>query len=97
MFAGKRAGLKISEDEALRWITLNPAWALGVESQVGSLEPGKHADLVIWDRNPFSVYAKAERVFIEGTKVYDRADTAHRHPGDFTLGLEPGAFEAGAR
>ncbi|MCA9714613.1 MAG: amidohydrolase family protein, partial [Myxococcales bacterium] len=44
MYAGRHAGFDISDDEALRWITLNPAWALGVDDRTGSLEPGKLAD-----------------------------------------------------
>jgi imidazolonepropionase-like amidohydrolase len=87
MWAGRRAGLSISEDEALRWITINPAWALGVDAMVGSLEPGKHADIVVWDASPFSVYSKAEKVWIEGDLVYDRADPTRQPHTDFTSGL----------
>ena len=47
MYAGRRAGIEISDDEALRWITRNPAWALGIESETGSIEAGKVADLVV--------------------------------------------------
>ncbi len=63
---GLRAGLKLTEDQALRWITLNPAWALGIDKETGSLETGKMADLVVWSRHPFSIYAKAEQVYIDG-------------------------------
>jgi imidazolonepropionase-like amidohydrolase len=90
MYAGRRAGIEISDDEALRWITLNSAWALGIESETGSIEPGKLADLVVWDRNPFSVYAHAEQVFIDGTLVYSRNDPAHDPRTDFDTGLRPG-------
>jgi imidazolonepropionase-like amidohydrolase len=97
MYAGRNAGLKISEDEALAWITVNPAWALGVDHLVGTLEPGKHADLVVWDRSPFSVYSKAERVWIEGSLIYDRADPEKRPRTDFTSGWREGDIEGGAK
>ncbi len=76
MFAGRRMGIDIEEAEAIRWITENPAWALGIDERVGTLTKGKHADVVIWSGNPFSVYTKAERVFINGKKAYDAS-----HPG----------------
>ncbi len=90
MWAGRRAGLEIADDEALRWITANPAWALGVHNQVGTIEPGKQADLVVWDGDPFSVYAKTAQVFIEGKLVYDRSDPNHRPQTDFELGYDNG-------
>ena len=65
-FAVSRSGLKISEHQALKWITMNPAWALGIEHQVGSIKVGKSADIAIWDRPPLSVYSKAVWVFIDG-------------------------------
>ena len=92
MYAGRRAGLEISDDEALRWITANPAWALGVEDQTGTLEPGKLADLVVWDGDPFSVYTKTRRVYIDGAVVYDRRDPALQPRTDFNLGLLPGGL-----
>ena len=59
---------------------------LGLDAKVGSLEPGKNADAVIWSGDPFSVYTHADQVFIDGALVYDRADPA-RHPrADFELG-----------
>ena len=73
MHAGSRAGLKIDRADAVRWLTINPARALGIDKVTGSLEPGKHADVVIWSTDPFSVYAKAEQVFIDGAKLYDRS------------------------
>ena len=68
---GRAAGLKVTKQDALKWITWNPAWALGIEDQVGSLEKGKRADLVIWDKDPFSVYASAQYVFVDGMLRYD--------------------------
>jgi imidazolonepropionase-like amidohydrolase len=90
MWAGRRAGIAIADDEALRWITANPAWALGIEDRVGTIEVGKQADLVVWDRDPFSVYARTAQVFIEGELVYDRTDPRHRPQTDFELGYDNG-------
>lgn len=84
LYAGRRAGLELGEDEALRWITENPAWALGVLEHTGTLEAGKMADLVLWDQHPLSIYAKAELTFVDGVPVYDRGAPG---PGsDFELG-----------
>jgi len=65
MAAGNRAGFNILPSRAIKWITSNPAKALGIADKVGSLEAGKKADVVIWDGNPFSVYSKTEKVFVE--------------------------------
>lgn len=62
-----------TEDEALAMVTLNPAWIIGVENRVGSLEPGKDADIVIWDKHPLSVYARADKVLIDGEVYFDRS------------------------
>jgi imidazolonepropionase-like amidohydrolase len=86
MFRGVRAGLDIPPERAIRWITSNPAKALGIAERTGSLEPGKMADVVIWSGTPFSVYALAEQVFIDGTLVYDRANPAAKPRSDFMLG-----------
>ena len=85
--SARRAGLEVSDDDALRWITAHPAWALGIQSQVGTLEPGKRADVVIWDAHPFSVYASAERVYIDGVLRYDASADAPPW-SDFELGWE---------
>ena len=87
--AGRRAGLDLSEEDALRWITINAARAIGVEDETGSLEPGKRADVVIWDVNPFSIYAQAQQVFIDGALTWDRTDPAYQPRTDFELG-QPG-------
>ena len=86
MYAGQRSGIPITRDQALRWITANPAWVLGLDSVVGTLEPGKMADLVVWSGDPFSVYAKAVQVYNDGWLVYDRSDPAHQPRTDFELG-----------
>ena len=83
--AGRRLGLKLDDNEALRWITANPAWALGVEEQTGTLTVGKMGDVVVWDRHPFSVYAHAEQVFIDGERVFERGK--ERQVTDFELTL----------
>ena len=88
MHAGRRAGLPVSDDQALRWITANPAWALGIAEKTGTLEPGKLADLVVWSGDPFSVYAIAEQVFIAGELVYVRGALEPRT--DFEVGYKPG-------
>jgi len=69
----------LSEDEALALITINPAKQLGIDRYVGSIEAGKQADLVIYDKDPLSMYSKVERVFIDGIQYFDReADVAAR-------------------
>ncbi len=86
MYYGRRAGLPITRDQTLRWITVNPAWVLGLDSIVGTLEPGKMADVVVWSADPFSVYARALQVYNDGWLVYDRNDPAHQPRTDFSLG-----------
>ena len=85
--AGLRAGLAISRDEALRWITRNPAWALGIDDRVGTLEEDKNADIVVWSADPFSIYARADMTFIDGAIVYDRNDAERQYQSDFELGI----------
>ncbi len=87
MAAGNRMGMALKEENAIRWITLNPAKSLGIDRQTGSLEPGKMADVVVWSGNPFSVYSHAEKVYIDGALVYDRNDPAHQPKMDFELGI----------
>jgi imidazolonepropionase-like amidohydrolase len=84
--AGKRVGIALEDDTVLRWITANPAWALGIDDKTGTLEAGKMADVVVWNRWPFSVYALAEQVFIDGALVFDRAAKDGVHVSDFELG-----------
>ena len=71
MWSGRHAGLAIADAEAIRWVTMNPAWALGIDAWVGSLTVGKDADVVVWDRDPFSVYARVERVFVDGRELFN--------------------------
>ena len=82
--AGAKKGLHFSENEILRWITYNPAWALGIEALTGTLEVGKYADITVWDGNPFSVYTKVSHVFILGHHVFDASKPPRL--SDFELG-----------
>jgi imidazolonepropionase-like amidohydrolase len=85
-YAGVHAGITLDEDDALRWITANPAWALGIDKETGTLEAGKRADVVVWDHHPLSVYARAQLVFVDGALRYDHARPPIR--SDFELGKE---------
>ncbi len=96
MAEGNRIGVPVSEDEAIRWMTINPAWALGIDSKVGSLQAGKNADVVLWSGNPFSVYSRAEKVWIDGSMLFDRLDPSSQWRTDFELGFVP-ANRGGAR
>lgn len=89
MYAGVRAGIPVTRDQALRWVTANAAWALGIDSLVGTLEPGKIADVVLWSRDPFSVYSQAIQVYNDGWLVYDRNDATRRPRTDFELWQVP--------
>ena len=86
MTAGRRMGMAISDAQAMSWITGNAAKALGIAAQTGTLSIGKAADAVLWDRHPFSVYARAERVWIDGHLYYDRSDPTRQPVSDFDLG-----------
>ncbi|AKF06928.1 amidohydrolase [Sandaracinus amylolyticus] len=88
MAAGRRAGIEITEDQALRWITTNAAWTLGIDEMAGTLEPGRMADVVVWSASPFSVYAHADLVFVDGLREYDRARDGASRDSDFELGLD---------
>lgn len=62
----------LTEEQALKLVTINPAKQLKIDKYVGSLEPGKHADFVIWSGNPLSTYTICEQTWIEGRKYFDR-------------------------
>jgi len=64
----------IEPAEALKFVTLNPAIQLGIDEWVGSIEPGKHADLVLWSGPPLSSYSRCEQTWIDGRKYFDRAE-----------------------
>ena len=86
---GLVAGIRVSEDDAIKWITLNPAWAIGLDDKIGSLAVGKNADVVLWDKNPFSIYARAEKVWVDGAMLFDRLDPSQQWRTDFELGYVP--------
>ena len=86
---GKRIGIDIPIETAWEWLSLNPAKSLGIADRTGSLKPGKMGDVVIWSDNPFSVYTKADQVFIDGALMYDRTNADFRPVRDFELG-QPG-------
>jgi len=86
---GKKAGIEISQADAWQWLSLNPAKSIGIDDKTGSLETGKMADVVIWSADPFSVYAKPERVYIDGALLYDIDDPDLQPMTDFELG-QPG-------
>ena len=79
----------IPDAEVIGWITLNAAKAMGIDEMTGSLEPGKMADVVLWNDDPLSVYARPEKVWIDGALMYDAMDRKRRPVSDFELG-QPG-------
>ena len=82
-------GIAVTRDQALRWITANAAWVLGIDSLTGTLEPGKAADVVVWSGDPFSVYSQALQVYNDGWLAFDRNDAARRPRTDFELWQVP--------
>jgi imidazolonepropionase-like amidohydrolase len=82
--SGRAAGIQISDEQALRWITVNPAWVLGIDDVTGTLEVGKRADVALWSGHPFSVYTRAELTISGGDVIFDR--TKGLSPSDFELG-----------
>jgi N-acetylglucosamine-6-phosphate deacetylase len=74
--AVKYGGLK--PEEALQFVTLNPARQLGLDARMGSLEVGKDADLVIWSGSPLSTYSRCEQTWIDGRRYFDREDDERR-------------------
>ena len=86
---GRRMGINISDAEVIKWLTYNPAKALGISDKTGSLKPGKMADLVLWNGNPLSVYARPYKVWIDGALMFDASNPKIRPVSDFELG-QPG-------
>ena len=86
MAAGEAIGIHTTEDDAIKWLTINPAWALGLDDKIGSIEVGKNADVVLWSGDPFSVYSRVDRVWIDGAPAYDRATPRSWWRTDFELG-----------
>jgi imidazolonepropionase-like amidohydrolase len=86
---GRRMGIQISDEVAWRWLAINPATALGIADETGSLKAGKRADVVMWNGNPFSVYTRPQQVWIDGALMYDMNNPRLRPVTDFELG-QPG-------
>jgi imidazolonepropionase-like amidohydrolase len=86
---GKRMGINISDATVISWLTYNPAKALGIADQTGSLKSGKMADIVLWNGNPLSVYSRPDKVWVDGALLFDASDPKRRPVSDFELG-QPG-------
>ncbi|MCY7397510.1 MAG: amidohydrolase [Sphingomonas bacterium] len=87
--AGRRTGLQMTDAQAWKWLSANPAKSLGIYDRTGSLTVGKMADVVLWNGDPFSVYSRPDKVWIDGAMMYDSADPRRRPVSDFELG-QPG-------
>ena len=86
---GNRVGLNITPEVAWTWLSYNPAKGLGIADRTGSLEAGKMADVVLWNGDPFSVYTRPEKVWIDGALMFDATNPRLRPVSDFELG-QPG-------
>jgi imidazolonepropionase-like amidohydrolase len=64
----------VPEEEALKFVTLNPARQLKVDSRIGSIEPGKDADLALWSGPPLSAFSRCEQTWIDGRRYFDRSE-----------------------
>lgn len=82
--AGRRMGYSLPPERVIRWLTSNPAKALSLDNRIGRLASGFDADVVLWSGDPFSVYSKPEKVFIDGALRFD--SSAPGRPSDFELG-----------
>ncbi len=92
-YAGIQAGIDISEDQAIQWITANAAWTLGIHEQTGQLTPGMMADITLWSAHPLSIYAQADGVWVDGVQYYDRPSDTDSW-SDFEAGQWPTTLEA---
>jgi imidazolonepropionase-like amidohydrolase len=84
--AGRRAGIDLPPERVIEWVTRNPARMLGLDARIGTLEPGKAADVVVWSGDPFSIYSHADQVYVDGALVFDRKDPAKQPKSDLELG-----------
>jgi imidazolonepropionase-like amidohydrolase len=89
MASGRAIGIDIPEAEAWEFLSANPARALGISDRTGSLTPGKMADVVLWNGDPFSVYSRPEKVWVDGALLFDAFNPRLRPTSDFELG-QPG-------
>ncbi|MCI0706679.1 MAG: amidohydrolase family protein [Ignavibacteriae bacterium] len=69
--AAKAIPFGVSEEEALKFVTINPAKQLGIADKVGSLEVGKDADIAVWNGNPLSTYTKCVQTWVDGRRYFD--------------------------
>jgi imidazolonepropionase-like amidohydrolase len=83
-----------TEDEAITMVTLNPAWIMGIDDKTGSLDVGKDGDVVIWNMDPLSTYARAEKVYIDGDLYFDSSLPGFGTP-HFTGVMHGSGFGAG--
>jgi imidazolonepropionase-like amidohydrolase len=101
--AGARAILHTDSGLEIQIMNQNAARAMyagrtvGIDEETGSLEAGKAGDVVVWSGDPFSVYSRADQVFIDGAVVYDRSRTEGNPSSDFELGILPDAGVGGGR
>jgi imidazolonepropionase-like amidohydrolase len=93
--AAGRVGIDVAPEQAIRWITSNAARALGIAGETGTLEAGKMADVVVWDGDPFSVYTRASRVYVDGALAWDLENPGQNPVTDFSLGTT--AWHGGAQ
>ena len=82
-------GLPYDEALTIRWLTQNAAKALGIADQAGTLAPGLMADVVLWTGNPFSIYGRAEQVWIDSHLHYAAGSDGVRPTTDFDLAQTP--------
>jgi len=85
--AANRMGMELSKGQAIRWLTYNSAKSIGLEDRIGSLRAGMNADVVLWSVDPFSVYSKADQVWIDGALRFDRSWSKSERTSDFNLGI----------
>ena len=83
---GRRIGLNLPPEHIIQWVTSTPAKALGLGDRIGAIAAGRNADVVIWSGNPFSIYAHADQVFIDGAMLYDRSNPRTVQEPDLLLG-----------
>jgi imidazolonepropionase-like amidohydrolase len=86
--AARPLGIIVPPEQMIRWVTSYPARMLGLQDRIGTIAPGRNADVVLWSGNPFSIYTKADLVIIDGAVAYDRAHPPLRPSSDFELGRE---------
>lgn len=91
--AARRAGFRGDYESAIRWITIRPARLMGIADETGSLEPGKMADIVLWSGDPFSIYSRADQVYVDGVLVHEREVPPPGPASDFLVGQKPAAEE----